>query len=124
MQALGETSFFEVRSGFCVAALCRYGWPSLSCPEYHHDAKRMVCSDACFVFTCRRETGGEARAAIDPADSLWALDSDQDAAGDPVRVLALHLAKTPVSESEITWKKGELLSHAGSACDLLKAHGH
>ena len=40
------------------------------------------------------------------ADSLWVLDDSQSEQGEAVKVLALHLARPPLTESELTWKRG------------------
>ena len=40
------------------------------------------------------------------ADCLWALDDSQSREGEPVKVLALHLARPALTDSEISWKKG------------------
>lgn len=39
---------------------------------------------------------------------MWALDDSQSKDGEAVKVLALHIANPPLTESEITWKKGVL----------------
>ena len=39
---------------------------------------------------------------------MWALDDSQSRSGEAVKVLALHLAKPALTETEITWKKGAL----------------
>ena len=45
--------------------------------------------------------------AVDPAESAWSLDEeDAGPSGARRRLLLVSLAKPPLTETEITWKKG------------------
>jgi hypothetical protein len=46
-------------------------------------------------------------AVVDVAESMWSLDDDDDAHGQPCKQLMINLVKPPLSEDEIMWKKGE-----------------
>eukprot|EP00887_Chlorella_sp_A99_P002814 scaffold6.g2814.t1 len=57
-----------------------------------------------------RNADDEARrrdyAVVDPLQCMWSLDEDCDAAGERCKVLMITLVKPPLSEEEVTWKKG------------------
>ena len=43
---------------------------------------------------------------MDVEESLWSLDEEDDASGQPIKLLMITLVKPPLSEDEIMWKKG------------------
>lgn len=73
------------------------------------------------------ERGGIWR-AVDTEESMWCLEDDQDEHGEDVKTLMISLVRPPLTETEITWKKGELraqpecLSQQGNV--LLDLHDH
>lgn len=46
--------------------------------------------------------------AVDTEESMWCLEDDQDEHGEDVKTLMISLVRPPLTETEITWKKGEL----------------
>ena len=41
---------------------------------------------------------------------MWSLDADEDAVGEAIRMLMVSLAKPPLTDTEVTWKKGACAS--------------
>ncbi len=58
---------------------------------------------------CRQELERGAKwQAIEPAESAWCLqDGEKDERGEPAKSLMITLARPPVTESEIQYKKGQ-----------------
>lgn len=44
--------------------------------------------------------------AIDPDESMWSMDDDVSQHGDDMKVLLVHLMRPPLTESEMTYKRG------------------
>ena len=55
---------------------------------------------------------------VDVAESLWSLDESEDEAGKETRTLLINLVKPPLTDDEVTWKKGEI------AWELIRLHLH
>ena len=61
----------------------------------------------CLALRRGEEAKRPSYSVIDEEESLWSLDEEDDAQGQPVKVLMITLVKPPLSEDEIRWKKGE-----------------
>ena len=44
---------------------------------------------------------------MDAENSTWSLDEEKSASGEKSKVLSILLARPPLSEDEIKWKKGD-----------------
>ena len=55
----------------------------------------------------RQEEGrGGTWEAVDLEESMWSLDSSEDVDGEAIRTLMISLVKPPLTETEVTWKRG------------------
>ena len=43
---------------------------------------------------------------MDVEESVWCLDGDEDSKGQACKTLMISLVRPPLTETEITWKKG------------------
>ncbi len=46
--------------------------------------------------------------AVDTEESMWCLEDDLDESDENVKTLMISLVQPPLTEDEITWKKGEV----------------
>lgn len=75
-----------------------------------HKAVNVCHPEAGHSATCRPADGTQAEAAAVNADySTWSLDEEVSASGERSKVLSILLARPPLTEDEIKWKKGERL---------------
>ncbi|KAK9810351.1 hypothetical protein WJX72_009272 [[Myrmecia] bisecta] len=58
-----------------------------------------------------RARDDKGRQVIDPTESMWSLDEEEDAAGEAIKTLMVSLVKPPLTEDEIMWKKGKRMDH-------------
>ena len=54
--------------------------------------------------------GNQAWEAVDVEESMWSLDADEDVQGEAIKALMVSLVKPPLTETEVTWKKGACCS--------------
>ena len=84
------------------SARCRQGRHASSCIPHAH--------------MYRQEEGrGGTWEAVDLEESMWSLDSSEDAQGEVIKTLMISLVKPPLTETEVNWKRGAV-GGSGRAC--------
>ncbi len=53
---------------------------------------------------------------MDPAECAWSLDEADGPPGARRRLLLVSLAKPPLTETEVTWKKGARSTVSAAVC--------
>jgi hypothetical protein len=53
---------------------------------------------------------GDGWRAVDTEESMWCLEEDEDEHGEALKTLMISLVRPPLTDTELTWKKGKSCS--------------